>query len=86
MKTIKLLVVFLVALFAFVACQKEFIVDGGMTGGLAAGTLKDSLGDCQPVLINGIYIQDSIIKADSNFVIVQVNLNSPVVSYNKTDV
>lgn len=58
------------------ACQKEYSIETGSTGGLAQGTLKDSLGDCQPITLRGIYFVDSTLK-DSNYVIVQVNITVP---------
>ncbi len=71
-----LLVVFTGILLA-IACQKEYSVDSGIaTGSSAAGTLKDTLGNCQPITINGNYVADSILK-DSNYVLIQVNITSP---------
>ncbi len=71
-----LLVVF-VGILLVIACQKEYSVDSGIaTGSSAAGTLKDTLGNCQPITINGNYFADSILK-DSNYVLLQVNITSP---------
>jgi hypothetical protein len=85
MKTIKHLLAVLAGLIVFTACQKEFSVDSGLTGGLAVGTLKDSLGDCQPILINGSYVTDSTLT-DANYVYVQVNITTPGVYRITTDV
>ena len=73
----KNLLLVLTGLFLFVACQKEYSLDSGTaTRGSAAGTLKDTLGNCQPIVINGKYVADSTLR-DSNYVLIQVNITSP---------
>ncbi len=68
--------VVLTAIFLVIACQKEFSLDSGTaTGSSAAGTLKDTLGNCQPITTNGNYITDSTLR-DSNYVLIQVNITS----------
>ena len=77
MKVVKRVLPICMGIFMFLACQKEFSEDTGMIPGVAAtGTLKDTLGDCQPIVINGTYYADSSLK-DSNYVTVQVNVVSP---------
>jgi len=77
MKMMKNLLVVFVGILLVVACQKEYSVDSGIaTGSSAAGTLKDTLGNCKPITINGNYVADSILK-DSNYVLLQVNITSP---------
>jgi hypothetical protein len=72
---IKLLCVFS-AVFLFTACQKEYSLETGNTGGLARGSLQDTLGNCQQVIVRGQYFTDSTL-ADSNFVLVQVRVTTP---------
>jgi hypothetical protein len=85
MKTVKYLLVVLVGLIVFAGCQKEYSIDSGLSGGLAAGTLKDSLGDCQPIKVYGSYIVDSTLNGN-NYVNVKVNITSPGVYRITTDV
>jgi hypothetical protein len=74
MKIMKNLIVVLSAIFLYTACQKEYSVDSGIASGSAAvGTLKDTLGNCQPITTNGNYFADSLLK-DSNYVLIQVNI------------
>lgn len=54
-----------------VSCQKEFSAEK------ASGSLQDSLGQCMPVLVSGTYKKGEPLKADSFFVIVQVNITKP---------
>ena len=75
MKTIKQLIVVMVAILGIAACQKELSLEnGGFTK--AVGVLKDSLGNCQPVSINGTFKVDRVLT-DSDFVYVLVNIASP---------
>ena len=76
MKLVKHLLPIFTGIFLLMACQKEFSVDTGILPGVqAVGTLKDTLGDCQPIVINGSYYADSTLK-DSNYVTVEVNVIS----------
>jgi hypothetical protein len=86
MKVVKNLIVVLAGIFLAISCQKEYSVDTGIMPGVSAtGTLKDSLGNCQPVTINGTVRVDSILR-DTNNVVIQVNVTAPG-SYNiSTDV
>ena len=69
MKSLRILTVFLTAAFIFSSCQKELSLELGN----AKGTLKeDATGDCLPVLINGSYQKDTLLKP-TNYVDVQVN-------------
>ena len=76
MKLFKHLIILLAAIFVMASCQKEYSLETGSTGGLAKGTLKDSLGDCQPITLRGIYFVDSTLT-DSNYAIIQVNITAP---------
>lgn len=76
MKTLKHLIILLAGFFMLAACQKEYSLETGTNGGMAVGTLKDSLANCQPISINGLYFADSTLS-DSNYVIVQVNVTAP---------
>ncbi|MCY7421168.1 MAG: hypothetical protein LH478_05415 [Chitinophagaceae bacterium] len=76
MKLIKHLAVLLAGIVIMASCQKEYSIETGSAGGRATGTLKDSLGDCQPITLRGIYFVDSTLT-DSNYVILQVNVTVP---------
>jgi hypothetical protein len=66
---------FFITLLAFVSCQKEFSRE---TGAQLAGTLlKDASGNCLPQLVSGIYIAGKALKADSNYVDIQVDVTTP---------
>jgi hypothetical protein len=74
MKILNRIIASLAAIIIVASCQKEYSVDTGKNPGASAvGSLKDSLGDCQPILINGNYIADTALNA-SNYVKVQVNV------------
>lgn len=64
-----------VCFLIILACQKEYSFETG-TNTPAAGTLKDSLGDCQPITINGTYTESQALNA-TNFVNVTVKVSSP---------
>lgn len=72
MKALKCLTIVLGVLFLATACQKEFSMENP---GFATGTLKDTSGNCLPVVTNGTYTADSTLT-DSNFVLVQVRFLS----------
>lgn len=76
MKTLKYAVIAVIGFFLFAACQKEFNLDGELFGDKAAGSLKDTSGNCLPVTIAGTYLADSALT-DSNNVIVQINFSRP---------
>ena len=76
MKLIKQTAILLAGIFIMASCQKEYSLETGSTGGLALGTMKDSLGDCQPITLRGLYFVDSTLT-DSNYAIVQVNITAP---------
>jgi hypothetical protein len=76
MKSIKHLAVLLTGIFMLAACQKEYSLETGSLGGMAVGTLRDSLADCKPITIRGLYFADSTVT-DSNYVVVQVNITTP---------
>jgi len=76
MKYAKQFIIAVAGIFFMISCQKELSLETGSIGGIAQGTLKDSLGDCQPITIRGPYFADSLLT-DSNFVLVQINVASP---------
>ena len=84
MKSIKHLAVLLTGILLLAACQKEYSLETGSQGGMAAGTLRDSLADCKPITIRGLYFADSTVT-DSNYVVVQVNIITPGSYVIKTD-
>ncbi|MBS1626675.1 MAG: hypothetical protein JSR09_02620 [Bacteroidetes bacterium] len=60
----------------FFACSKEYSYESGNgLGGYATGSLKDSLGNCQDIAVNGTYTVDSIMT-DSNYAIIKLNITS----------
>ena len=60
-----------------VACTKESSYESGLgIYSTAAGTLKDSLGNCQNITINGTYLVDTVMT-DSNYVVVTANITTP---------
>ena len=74
-RTSKILI-FLLIVFA-AACKKETSYESGNNIlGQSVGTLKDSLGSCQNIVIKGTYKAD-IQLTDSNYVIVQTNVTTP---------
>jgi hypothetical protein len=74
MKILRLIIALFAAVIVAVSCQKEYSLDTAKNpGALAVGTLKDSLGDCQPIVINGKYVADTALTSN-NYVTVQVNV------------
>lgn len=84
MRALKYLAIVLGSIFLFAGCQKEYSFETGLTGSLASGSLQSAQGDCQPIVVNGEYIQDTVLT-DSNSVTVQVNISSPGVYRITTD-
>jgi len=52
----------------YLSCAKEYSYEK------ATGILQDSLGNCFPIIVSGNYLNDRQPNADSNYVIVQVNV------------
>ncbi len=74
MKFLKLLVVSVIALFAFSTCQKELSFDNG---GVSVGTLKSATtGDCLPQTLFGIFKKDSVLT-NNNYIDVQATVIIP---------
>ncbi|MBN8835689.1 MAG: hypothetical protein J0I09_00370 [Sphingobacteriia bacterium] len=66
---------FVIVLF-FWGCNKETSYESPTgLGGLAVGTLKDTAGNCQDIVIKGNYKVDSVLT-DSNYIQVKVNISS----------
>ena len=61
------------SLLLILSCTKETSVENGVIFGLAEGTLKDSVGNCQGITIIGQYVMDSVMT-DSNYVTVTANI------------
>lgn len=55
------------------ACSKETSFELGTGGTVAAGTLKDSSGNCQSFSIKGSYVVDSTLT-DSNYIVVTATI------------
>lgn len=81
MKFLKYFSFFLAAAFLFISCQKEYSYEDGATRG---SLVKDAIGDCGPVQVNGIYKKDSVLGA-GNFVDVQINTTTTGTYDIKTD-
>ena len=74
MKISKLILIAVVTLTVFTACQKELSFDNG---GVSFGTLKSAAtGDCLPSTLYGIYKKDSVLTTD-NYIDVQVSVLIP---------
>ncbi len=73
MKKHYLLLCLVSALIFIVACQKEKSFETGSDP--SAGLLQsDVAGDCLPKTVGGIFEEDKVLVADSNFIDVQVNV------------
>ena len=55
-------------IFILLNCKKEHSFEK------ATGTLKDSIGNCLPIIISGNYFSDSEPNHDVNYILVQVNV------------
>ena len=74
MKISKLILIAVVTLTVFTACQKELSFDNG---GVSFGTPKSAAtGDCLPSTLYGIYKKDSVLTTD-NYIDVQVSVLIP---------
>jgi len=72
------LFLFLFIAVAMASCAKESSYESGNNiNGKSEGTLKDTLGNCQGITIQGIYRADSTLIADSNYILVQINATKP---------
>jgi hypothetical protein len=81
MKTLRLILAFLTLGIAISSCQKDISFEGGN----AKGSLgKTTAGDCDPILVNGLYYKDTVMKA-SNFVDVQIDFTKIGIYNIKTD-
>lgn len=69
-----LLIFTAIILIAFIACQKTISWD--LSPDANASIVTDSSGNCLPIPVYGIYKVDSALT-DSNYIIVQVNVDSP---------
>ena len=58
------------------SCQKEYSFEGDSNNfGVSTGTLKDSSGNCQRIVVNGIYSMDTLLNS-TNFLTAQINFTS----------
>lgn len=63
-------------LLLIISCTKETSFETGGVFGSADGTLKDSVGNCQGVIVKGQYVMDSVLT-DSNYVSVTASITKP---------
>ncbi len=81
MKIVRFLILAIAAGLVFSSCQKELSFEAGD----ATGTLKaDASGDCLPVIINGTYQKDTLLKS-TNSVDVSVDIIATGAYFIKTD-
>ena len=68
---------FIISSIIFItSCYKDYSLERGQNNnGLSTGSLKDSLGNCQNIIIKGIYKADTLLR-DSNYVLIQVNVTA----------
>src|ERR1035438_1374389 len=73
-KYLCLIIVCLVSATFFFSCSKEYSLETNAlpSGNTATGTLKDSSGNCLPIVVNGTYY-DGVITRDTNYVQITVN-------------
>lgn len=70
---ISYLLLILMSTMIFTACQKEKSFETGAAP--SAGLLQENAsGDCLPKTVNGVYVEGTALKADSNYIDVQVNV------------
>ncbi len=69
--------IFLAAIVILISsCIKETSYEKGANAfGKSVGTLRDSLGNCQRIIVNGIYKADTTLT-DSNYLVVRVNVTT----------
>jgi len=74
---LSLIFVCLVSAALFFSCSKEYSLetDTLQGGNTAAGTLKDTTGDCLPIVVKGIYY-NGVIPGDTNYIQVTVNVKT----------
>jgi hypothetical protein len=81
MKTLRLILAFLALGLAITSCQKDFSFEAGN----AKGSLgKTTAGDCDPILVNGLYYEDTTLNTN-NFVDVQIDFTKIGIYNIKTD-
>ncbi len=81
MKVLRFLFAFLALGFILSSCQKDFSFEAGNAKGALA---KDAAGDCLPILVNGNYFKDTLLKT-TNYVDIQVDFTKIGVYTIKTD-
>lgn len=75
-KRFRSIVICCITAFLFFACSKEMSYESGNGfGGQATGTLKDTSGQCQDIVVNGKYAADTVLT-DSNYIVVKVNVTT----------
>jgi len=63
-------------IFCMNSCKKEMSYEtGNGANGNSAGTITDSLGNCQLIIVKGTYKVDTLFT-DSNYLLVQLNITS----------
>jgi hypothetical protein len=74
---LSLIFVCLVSVTLFFSCSKEHSLEtGALQGGnTAAGTLKDTSGNCLPIVVKGSYY-NGVVPGDTNYIQVTVNVKT----------
>ena len=62
----------LLILASLISCEKETSVEGDGSVKIATGTLQDSAGNCQSIVVQGVYLKDSVLNT-SHKAFVKVN-------------
>jgi len=77
MKLSRNIIHILFGIFIISSCQKELSLETGVPfGAQLLGSLKDSTGNCLPIIVRGTYKVDSTLT-DSNYVLIQLNVTTP---------
>lgn len=69
----KFFIFFFTSSVLLIACSKETSFETGNPFGIAEGTLKDSIGNCQGIVLNGNYAVDTVLT-DANYVTVTATI------------
>lgn len=72
-KFVSIFSLFFLLILGMNSCQKDLSIDTGNTSNSALGTVLDSLGNCQQIIVHGNYQVDSILT-DSNYLLIKLNI------------
>ncbi len=72
-KFVSIFSLFFLFILGINSCKKDLSIDTGNTGASALGSVLDSLGNCQQIIVHGTYQVDSILT-DSNYLLIKLNI------------